>query len=236
MKFSTVWHLAAKDLHLMRRSLVLYGAAGLAAIVLASLDDRSARSLGITLAINVFIAACFHLVLGNVLQERERKTLAFTLSLPVSPREATAGKLLSSLLLYLGSGLPAAFALVFLSPVDVFAAAAHDGRGLVSHALGWLAYFALVLGGFLVFFAGALAVAIVSESLGWTIGILSAAIFVGGNGLLLFGSRLPPLAAYVRDLRHGGPALPATLGIEALAILATLALTFFLQDRKTSFL
>lgn len=45
------------------------------------------------------------IVIGNVLGEREKKTLAFTLSLPVSPRELVAGKLLSSVAMYVACGL-----------------------------------------------------------------------------------------------------------------------------------
>ncbi len=96
----TVWRLAVKDLSLLRLPVAIYLSAGAVAIALADVDDRAARSLGVTLALNVFIAACFHLVIGNVLGERERKTLAFTLSLPVSPLEVTAGKLFSSVGLY----------------------------------------------------------------------------------------------------------------------------------------
>ncbi len=236
MNRRAVFLLARKDLYLLRLPLAIYVGAGALAAVLSASADRSARSLGVTLAMNVFIGACFHLVIGNVLGERERRTLAFTLALPVSPREVTAGKLLSSVALYALCGLFAAIALVALAPVDVFAAGASDGRGLLSHALGWLAYLALVLGGFLVPFAGVLATAIVSESLGWTIAVASGMIFVLGNGLILLGSRLRFLAAYARDLARGGPTLPVTLVFEAALVVCILAFTFWMQERKRSFL
>ncbi len=236
MNAHTIFRLAVKDLALLRRPLALYAAAGCVAVALAATHDQAARSLGITLAINVFLAACFHLVLGNVLGERERKNLAFVLSLPVSPIEQAAAKLLSSIGMYAGVGSFAAFAFVFLAPVDVFAAMASDGRGLLSHALGWTAYFALVLGGFLVPFAIVLATAVVSESLGWTIAVSTGLIFGLGNGLFLFGPRASVVAAYVRSLRTGGPALPATLAFEAAAIACTLGIALHLQSRKTSFL
>lgn len=236
MILRTVLRLAAKDLYLLRLPLAIYLGAGVLAVVLAGIDDRAARSLGVTLAMNVFIAACFHLVLGNVLGERERKTLAFTLALPVSPRELVAGKLLSSVGMYVMSGLFATTALVFLSPVDVFATMASDGRGGLSHLAGWLAYFALTLGGFLALFSIVLATAIVSESLGWTITAATGLIFVVGNGLFLFGPRWTVLARYARELRTGGPALGWTLAVEALFITGILLLTFRLYERKTSYL
>lgn len=232
----TVFRLSAKDLYLLRLPLALYTLCGIAAVVLANLGDRSARALGVTLAVNIFIAACFHLVLGNVLSERQNRTLAFTMSLPVSPREVTAGKLLSCIGMYLLCGVFAAVALVALSPVDVAAVAAHDGRSFLSHALGWAAYFGLTLGGFLVLFAVVLATAIVSESLGWTIAVSTALIFVVGNSLILFGSRIQMLTAYVRELARGGPALGWTLALETCLVVAILSCTFYLQDRKQSFL
>lgn len=236
MNARTVALLARKDLSLLRWPLLLYMAMGALAVGLAGIDDRAARSLGLTLAANVFIATCFHLVLSNVLGERQNRTLAFTLSLPVSPREIVAGKLVSSVVMYLACGILATTALVHLAPVDVFAAMAADGRGLFSHLAGWSAYFALVLGGFLALFSVVLATAIVSESHGWTMASAVGLIFVVGNGLFLFGPRLAAVARYTRDLRQGGPALFWTLGAEALAIAAILGVTFRLYERKKSFL
>ena len=188
------------------------------------------------MAANVLIATCFHLVLSNVLGERQNKTLAFTLSQPVSPREIVAAKLVSSVFMYLVCGLLATTALVHLAPVDVFAAMAADGRGLLSHAAGWAAYFGLVLGGFLALFAIVLATAIVSESHGWTMASAVGLIFVVGNGLFLFGPKLAAVARYARDLRRGGPALFWTLAAEALVITTILWVTFRLYERKKSFL
>lgn len=236
MNARTVVRLARKDLSLLRWPFLLYVALGVVAVGLAGIDDRAARSLGLTLAANVLIATCFHLVLSNVLGERQHRTLAFVLSLPVSPREIVAAKLLSSVVMYLACGLLATTAMVHLAPVDVFAAMASDGRGFVSHLAGWSAYFALVLGGFLALFSIVLATAIVSESHGWTMASAVGLIFVVGNGLFLFGPRLAAVARYARDLRQGGAALYWTLGAEALAITAILWGTFRLYERKKSFL
>ena len=83
MKARTVARLARKDLSLLRWPFMIYVALGALAVGLAGIDDRSARSLGLTLAANVLIATCFHLVLGNILGERQNRTLAFAMSLPV---------------------------------------------------------------------------------------------------------------------------------------------------------
>ncbi len=228
--------LARKDLSILRWPFLLYVALGGLAVVLAGVDDRAARSLGLTLAANVLIATCFHLVLSNVLGERQNRTLAFTLSLPVAPREIVAAKLVSSVVMYVVCGLLATTAMVHLSPVDVFAAMANDGRGWFSHMAGWSGYFALVLGGFLGLFSLVLATAIVTESHGWTMAAAVGLIFVIGNGLFLFGPKLEVIARYFRDLRQGGPALSWTLAAEAMVIAVVLWATFRLYERKQSFL
>lgn len=236
MNGRTVARLARKDLSILRWPFLLYIALGTLAVGLAGIDDRAARSLGLTLAANVLIATCFHLVLSNVLGERQNRTLAFALSLPVSPREIVAAKLVSSVVMYVVCGLLATTALVHLAPVDVFAAMATDGRGGLSHLAGWSAYFALVLGGFLALFSLVLATAIVSESHGWTMASAVGLIFVVGNGLFLFGPKVAAVAHYARDLWRGGPSLLWTLAAEALVITAILWLTFRLYERKKSFL
>jgi hypothetical protein len=123
MNARTVLRLARKDISLLRWPFLLYVVLGAVAVGLSGIDERAVRSLGLTLAANVLIATCFHLVLSNVLGERRDRTLAFTLSLPVSPREIVAGKLVSSVAMYLACGILATTALVHLAPVDVFAPA-----------------------------------------------------------------------------------------------------------------
>ncbi len=236
MNARTVARLARKDLSLLRWPFLLYLALGGLAVGLSGLDDRAARSLGLTMAANVLIATCFHLVLSNVLGERQNRTLAFAMSLPVSPREIVAAKLLSSVVMYVACGLLATTAMVHLAPVDVFAAMAADGRGLLSHLAGWSAYFALVLGGFLALFSIVLATAIVTDSHGWTMASAVGLIFVLGNGVFLFGPKVEQFARYFRDLRRGGPALAWTLAVEALIIAVILWVTFRLYERKKSFL
>jgi hypothetical protein len=75
MTASIIGRLAWKDIHLMRVPLAVYTAAALAGLVLAASGGTVTRSMGITLALNVLIGISFHVTLGPVLGERERKTL-----------------------------------------------------------------------------------------------------------------------------------------------------------------
>ena len=156
-------------------------------------------------------------MLGPVLGERERKTLAFVMSLPATPRDYAIAKMLASFLMFLIPATIAATALVALSP-----------------RAGWGAY-ALVLFAGLFFFSIVLAAAIVSESIGWTIGVLTGLMFVVGNLVLQLAPSIGWIGRYLEELARGGPALPATIGIEAAGIALVVATMLRLQERKTSF-
>jgi len=235
MNTRVVSRLIAKDLSLMRLPLVLYTGAAFLGLVLAAAGGAAGRGAGITLALNVLIGVSFHVMLGPVLGEREHKTLAFVMSLPVTPRDAAIAKLLSAFLLFLIPATVAATALIFLSPVDIFAAMAVSDRPVVSHVFGWIGYYGLVLGAWLVVFAVVLAAAIVSESIGWTIAVLTGMIFVFGNGAIQLAPKLGWIGRYVRDLARGGPALPLTLLAESLSLALVIGAMLWLQGRKTSF-
>jgi len=80
-----------------------------------------------------------------------------------------------------------------------------------------------------------IAAAIVSESIGWTIAVLTGLIFVFGNVVLQVAPRLRWVGRYVREMARGGPALPVTLGAEAAGIAVVVVVMLALQGRKTSF-
>ena len=220
----------------MRVPIALYTAAAFSGLMLAARGGTACRGAGITLALNVLIGVSFHVMLVPVLGERERKTLAFVMSLPVTPKDAATAKLLSSFVLFLIPASVAATALVFLSPVDVFASMAASERSVLSHVVGWAGYYGVVLGAWLVFFSVVLAAAIVSESTGWTIAVLTGLIFVLGNVVLQVAPKLGWVGRYVRDLARGGPAIPVTLLAEAAAVALVVAVMLTLQGKKTSFM
>jgi hypothetical protein len=230
----TGW-LIVKDCSLMRVPIAAYVISAIVGLILTVGCGDAGRGAGITLALNVLIGVSFHVVLGPVLGERERKTLAFVMSLPVTPRGYAAAKLLSAFALFLIPATVAATTLVFLSPVDVVSAMAASHRSVLSHVLGWVGYYALVLGAWVLFFSIVLAAAIVSESIGWTIAVLTGLIFVFGNIVLQVLPSIGWIGRYLRDLARGGITLPVTLGAEALGIAFVVTLTLMLQGRKTSF-
>lgn len=232
----TVARLVRKDCSLMKAPLAAYVAAALGGLLLtACVGGHGGRSAGVTLAVNVLIGVSFHVMLGPVLGERERRTLAFVMSLPVTPAEVAVAKLASAFALFLLPATIAATALVWATPFDIPARIAASHAPLWSHVLGTLGYYALVLGAWTLLFAVVLAAAIVSESVGWTIAVLTGLIFVLGNFALQVLPRLSGVAHYLRALGHGEPALPITIACEAAGIAAVVAALVLLQRRKTSF-
>jgi ABC-type transport system involved in multi-copper enzyme maturation permease subunit len=226
--------LVAKDWSLLQLPLAVYTATALVAVALATAGSAT-RGFGVTLAITLMIGLSFHVTMGPVLGERERRTLPFVMSLPVAPRDVAVAKLLSSYIVFLVPGTVAALALVFLSPVNVFAAMGSDGRSLLSHLAGWALYFVLILGAWALCFSVVLGAAIVSGSLGWTIAVITALMFVVGNGILQLAPHVSWLVSYVRELSRGGPALPITIGVETVGVALIVAVILWLQSRKTSF-
>jgi ABC-2 type transport system permease protein len=235
MNIKNIARLVRKDCWLMRWPLAAYILAAIAGLAMTLSGGSVARSAGITLAFNVLIGVSFHVMLGPVLGERERKTLAFVMSLPVTPRDAAVAKLAAAFTLFLIPATIAATTLVWLSPIDIPAAMAAAHRPLWSHLLGMLGYYALVLGAWMVFFSLVLGAAIISESVGWTIGVLTGVLFVFGNFVIQILPILHGLRPYMRALARGQAALPITIACEAAGIAAIVAIILMLQQRKTSF-
>jgi ABC-2 type transport system permease protein len=235
MKTRLIARLVCKDCWLMRWPLAAYILAALAGLALTASGGRVARSAGITLALNVLIGVSFHVMLGTVLGERELKTLAFVMSLPVTPSDAAVAKLVAAFTIFLIPATIAATALVWLSPIDIPATMAAAHRPLWSHVLGTLGYYSIVLGAWTLFFSVVLGAAIVSESVGWTIAVLTGLLFVFGNFMLQILPNLHGVGRYMRALGRGQAALPITIACEAAGLAAIVAIVLMLQRRKTSF-
>ena len=212
-----VARLIGKDLSLMRVPLAAYAAVALASIALAA-GPPPMRAAGLTLALNVLIGLSFHVTLGPVLGEREKKTLSFVMSLPVRPRDAALAKLAAAGAMFALPGGIASTAIVVALPAAITPSV-------------W----ALVLGAWVSFFSIVLAAAIVTESIGGTIAALAGLIFVAGNVAIQVLPALAWTGRYLRDVAAGGPSVPATLGVEIAIVAVTVAATLAVQGRKSSF-
>ncbi len=224
MNHSLVGRLIWKDWYFNRWAIAGFVAAGIAALLPLVRGGDLGFYVGTVLLITVLIAIGIHLTMITVVHERQNQTLAFVMSLPITAGQYTRAKVLANLLLFGGAWLVLA-----VGTVTAIAASPRLPDGLIPFAVAIL----------LQLFAGyllTLGVAIVSESLGWTV----AAIVIGNllvQGVMYWLSHHPAVA----------PDLPTdtiawrtpTLGLlaaELVAMVVILALTFLLQARKTDFL
>jgi ABC-2 type transport system permease protein len=223
MNYPMVKLLILKDWYLHRWAIFSSLAAGAISLGIVATGGKAAFFIGLILLVTTIIAVGSMLVTSTIVEERKQQTLAFVMSLPISYREYTAAKVLGNLFIFLVPWLTLVFgsiALLVFSP----------------KAQGLIPFVVIMSMEMLVSTCLVLAVAVISESQGWTIG----AIMVGNLALNVVGY----FVAHVPGIAKGmeGPAVqwsPAAsfllLGeIAAMALL--LGLTFFLQSRKKDFL
>jgi hypothetical protein len=216
--------LIRKDWHLLRGTILLYLAAGAVALGLVAWGSEPTFMAGLILIITVLIALGIHLAMATVVVERTEQTLPFVMTLPVSFQEYTVAKILANLL-------------IFLIPWTVITAGTLAMLAVrTGYPAGMIPFYLLVAMEIFASYCLVLAVALVSESQGATIG---ATVF--GNlflqAFLYSVSRIPAIAATLKGGRAvwSPPALYVLLG-EVAVIVLLLGTTLWLQSRKTDFL
>jgi hypothetical protein len=226
MNASIVIRLITKDWYLQRVAIALLLGGAILAGVLAALPRQVGFSVGFSLTIAVLIAVTFYLPLTTVIGERTSKTLPFTMSLPISPAEYTISKILANLLLYLVPWTVAALSFALILRGGGSAQAVPIPAGFVD----------VLLGGFLVVFMLVLGFAIIFESMGWTISLIVALMFLLGNVGTQIIPRIPSAGDFVVAIGHRGSEYLWTIGGEFAVIVLLMAVTFFVQSRKRDFL
>jgi ABC-type transport system involved in multi-copper enzyme maturation permease subunit len=221
MSRSLIWRLVGKDLYLLRTPVLvslLVGGLSIGLFPLGAVEFYvgSVSVLCVLIVLNVL------LVMQGVSAERKERISLFVLSLPISTRDYTIAKLLSSgiafaacwLLLSAGS-----LAMIAFSPVP---------DGLIPFSV-------LVLVYVVAYYCVYLGVAISTEAEGWT-----TAVIVGGNVSINFfvawAMRLPAVSEHIRGpVAVWGGGIWTILAVEVAVALLALAVTFFVQSRKTDF-
>lgn len=221
MRADSVARLARAELSLGREWALAYALAALAGAALVATRDESIRSLGVSLIMGTLIGQCFHLPIVGVFHDITRGTRAFTLSLPVTPAEYAAGKLLANGLLFLVPAGAATLA-VLATPAE--------------HRLFSTPLVLLMLLGWLIFFFQNLGIALVTESMGITIVALLGELFVVGNGSMMLAPRVPGMLRVWGQLEGGGPIRDFAFVLMVFELAAVIALILFLMNRKRRFL
>ena len=172
---------------------------------------------------SVIISIGAQMAVATIVTERKEQTLSFVMSLPISYREYTACKIWGNPIIFLVPWLTmvlGSFGLLLLSPAS---------RGVLPYA-------AIMSTEILLSTCLILAVALITESQGWTV----AAIMVGNLAVNGIGYVVAHIAGIAKGMWGStiqwSQAASAVLLAEFTAIALLLGLTFFVQARKKDFL
>lgn len=223
MNYAMVKRLILKDWYLQRWAILASLAGVVATLGIIATGGKVAFLLGLILLITVIIAIGAQMAVSTIVTERKEQTLPFVMSLPISYREYTASKIWGNLLIFLVPWLTmvlGSFGLLLLSP---------SSRGLLPYA-------AIMSTEILLSTCLILALALITESQGWTVAaIMAGNLAVNGIGYVV---------AHIADIAKGmwgstiqwSGAASAVLLAEFTTIALLLGLTFFVQAKKNDFL
>jgi ABC-2 type transport system permease protein len=221
MNRALIARLILKDWYLSRLLLVLIGAAGTLSIGLLYLRREDTGTIGLISALIASVLLSILLPMQTVVNERKQHNLAFVMSLPISPMEYTAAKVVGNLSAFLV--LWAAIA------IGVLGTLARTG------IFGGLIPFGMVvaLAPFVVFCL-LLAVAIVVESEMWAVLTMGATNVSYSFWFLLM--KIPGLPEQLKSpVAIWSRPILWILARQITVIVVALGLTFYLQSRKRDF-
>ncbi len=222
MNSSIVRHLILKDLHLTRWISISGLAGGLVAVGLMSLSPYPIGGGGVLLICALIVLNIF-LVLHTVVQERKDQVSVFVLSLPVSPAQFVAAKVMANLTAF---GVPwLILTLATLVTVDV---------SRIPN--GFLPLWMAVLGYLFFYYCVLLAVGLNTSSSGWhATAVIAGNVSVNFVIMLLFS--LPSVRAHgAGDAAVWTTDVATIVAAEIAGGIAALALALFAYSRRTEFL
>jgi hypothetical protein len=214
--------LVAKDWQLFRKQLAVYVLAGIVALCFLGLARPWAFYVGSLMLIIVLVSAACFSISTSLVVERKQQTLAFVMSLPVSPLDFTVAKLAGNLLTFIvpfAVILAGTLAVVLFTPLP---------DGLFVYAL-------LIFAWILFAFAVSLSIAMSVESEGWaTFGMIAPMVMI--NPYMMALTQIPAISGRVEQdaivWTTPAVAILATLATLAVAILAA---TTWHHARKPAF-
>jgi len=216
-----VWRLIVKDLYLYRGIVVLATVVGLASLVIG-VDRQEGWNIGAILFVTSLVALGIFIGMYGILRERQERSLLFVLSLPISPTQYAAAKIVSALASFLAPWLTILLTTLVLLRMD-------DGLGRAPQILA-------MMGFFLADFCVLLALFMATASEKWAVaGILLTNMSVSVYFMMV--NSLPGIADYL-----GGafpvwtPTVLTVIATEAAVSIISIALAFYLPSRKKDFI
>lgn len=217
-----VRRLIVKDWQLFQRPLAAHVLAGIVALGLLGLAKPWAFYLGSLLLIIVLVAGACFAISTSLLVERKEQTLAFVMSLPVSPLEFTLAKLGGNLLTF---GVPFAVLLVGTLGV-VLRTPLPDGL---------VVFTVLLFGHILLAYAVSLAVAMSVRSEGWNIFAMIGSMLLVNPMIMLLG-QIDSISGVSRgEVISWSPEALLILGVQVGGALLALVGTAWWHGRKAAF-
>lgn len=213
--------LVLKDWYFQRWPLAAYLAGGALSLALIAVGTNGSFYAGTVLLITVMVTAGVSLAVTTVVGERTEHTLPFVMSLPISPIEYTAAKIVANVSIFL---LP--WTALTLGTLALLAIGAGGMIPLATLTLvEMFASYCLIL-----------MVAIVTESMGWTISVM-AALNLFLQAFLYYVTRMPGVARTMRgEVAVWDRGTVTLLIVEVAVSFVALGLAFVLQSRKRDFL
>jgi hypothetical protein len=220
MNTHSIGILFLKDLYLSRRPLFAYFAAAIACSAISVVPQPTLAFAGFILILTVAIGSGMHLLGELLLSEGNDQTRTFILSLPVSLLDYSIAKIAVVLTTFLIPWLTMFSCSIVLTSV------------LPWGKVGAIPVLVVIFVELLASFTLQLLTAVISESVGWTIGVM----VVGNVFLNLFLMKLFQTPE-VDELMKGQvatftPLLQQVLGVELAIIGVALVVTVALQTRK----
>lgn len=214
--------LVAKDWQLFQKQLAAYVLGGVVALCFLGLAKSWAFYVGSLMLLIVMISVSCFAISTSLVVERKEHTLAFVMSLPVSPLDFTVAKLLGNLLTF---GVPfvlllgGTLAVVLFTPLP-------DGLFVYT-----LLIFAWLLFGYAI----SLSVAMSVESEGWaTFAMIGSMVLV--NPYIVGMSQLPDISRHIEvDAIYFSPTALLILGTLGTLSVALVAATTWWHARKPAF-
>jgi len=223
MNAPMIRRLIVKDWYLCRGPIIMLAVAGIGAVALIFARREVTGYIGLTSSLISVILLSNILPTLTIVNERKRQHLPFVMSLPISPADYTAAKMIANL-----SAFFVVWAAVAGAMFTIFVRSDVFGGLAPVIAIAALAPF--------IAFSAITAVALISESEQWAI-ITMAATNISYSFGGFFIARLPEIRATL-----GSPTAIwtdtalAIIGVEVALIVLAIAAAFFFQSRKTNFI
>lgn len=214
--------LVLKDWQLFQKQFAAYVLAGIVALCLLGAAKTWSFYLGSLLLIVVLVAVACFAISNSLLVERKEQTLAFVMSLPVSPLDFTVAKLAGNLFTF---GVP--FVLLALGALGTIA--------FTPLPDGLIVYSLLLFGYIFAAYCVSLAVAMNVQSEGWNTFVMIASMVLINPFMVLLG-QIEAIDGTVRGdaIVWSAPAL-AILAAQVLIGVLALGFTAWWNGRKPAF-